>query len=746
MRIRLVVLVLLAACAPAAKSVSETLPATSDERHFASVKQLTFGGENAEAYFSHDGTQLSLQAHGEGAGGCDRIYRMLADGSAKPIQVSNGEGATTCAFFFPGDEEIIYASTQLGGAACPPKPDHSLGYVWPLYKAYEIFKRQKDGTTVQLTKSPGYDAEATVCKKDGTILFTSVRDGDLELYKMDRYGENVVRLTFTEGYDGGAFFSDDCTKIVWRASRPQLEGDKALADYRGLLAQGLVRPSKLELYVSNADGSEARQLTYLNAASFAPYFFPDAKRIIFSSNYGDPRGREFDIFAIDVDGTRLERVTTSKGFDGFPMFSADGKRLVFASNRATPEGKHDTNVFMAEWKDAQPSFAAQAADRIAADTRALAADGRAPGSKGFEAAAAVVVSRLTALSQEGRLQPPKRQRFTVKTEAGAVETENLYAYLPGTDAALALSPLVIGAHLDHLSAHSSSSLDPSSKTPHYGADDNASGSAALIEIARTLSSGAPLARGVYFVWFSGEELGVLGSAHFVKNAPANEKFFAMLNLDMVGRVRANALTVLGAESAKEWKALVEAECRAARVFCNASGDGYGPSDQTPFFAAGVPVLHFFSGAHSDYHKPSDTADKLNYAGVAKVSALVSAVASRVTAAGITLSYVTSTKPAAPRGQMKSSLGTIPDYGGPPPGVVGMPIQGVREGSAAQKAGITRGDVLTQLGPVVIKSVEDLMTALMTLEPNEELKASVLREGKTLVFPVTLQPAQPRVEK
>jgi Tol biopolymer transport system component len=316
------------------------------EVHLRDVVQLTRGqGENAEAYWSFSGDQLIFQSARDPFG-CDQIFRMPADGSAPAELVSTGKGRTTCAYFLEGDQRILYASTHLGGDACPPVPDRSQGYVWPLYDTYDIFTARPDGSDLQqLTDTPGYDAEATVCATDGSILFTSTRDGDIDLYRMDADGQKVKRLTDTRGYDGGAFFSRDCSKIVWRASRPEGE---ALEDYRRLLAEKLVRPSKLELWVANADGSDARQVTHLGAATFAPYFHPSGRRILFSSNYGDPRGREFDIWAIDIDGTRLERITHAPGFDGFPMFSPDGTQLVFASNRgAKAEG--ETNVFIADW-------------------------------------------------------------------------------------------------------------------------------------------------------------------------------------------------------------------------------------------------------------------------------------------------------------------------------------------------------------------------------------------------------------
>jgi Tol biopolymer transport system component len=265
----------------------------------------------------------------------------------KTTLVSTGVGRTTCAHFTADGKRIVFSSTHLESESCPPVPDFSQGYVWPLYDSFDIFSALPDGSElIQLTDTGSYDAEATVCGVDGSIVFTSTRDGDLDLYRMDADGGNVRRLTDDPGYDGGAFFSRDCSKIVWRASRPQA-GDE-LADYQRLLAQNMVRPSKLEIFVADANGENVVQVTELGAASFAPFFFPTADRVIFSTNHGSPSGREFDIWAIDTDGTDLERVTHAEGFDGFPIFSPDGQWLAFSSNRN--QGKPgETNVFVARW-------------------------------------------------------------------------------------------------------------------------------------------------------------------------------------------------------------------------------------------------------------------------------------------------------------------------------------------------------------------------------------------------------------
>ncbi|MGZ6143904.1 MAG: M28 family peptidase, partial [Myxococcales bacterium] len=814
-------LLLLTACA-----ASQPAAPRPDEPHLADLRRLTRGGQNAEAYWSFDGTKLSLQSRAKGEM-CDRIYTLdLASGAMD--QVSSGKGATTCSHFLPGGEELIYASTHLGGDACPPRPDMSQGYVWALYKDYDIFKRTASGL-VRLTDTPGYDAEGTVCARDGSIVFTSVRDGDLELYRMDRDGKNVKRLTDAPGYDGGAFFSADCSKIVWRASRPK---GAELEEYQRLLAQGLVKPGKLEIWVANADGTDGHQVTYLDAASFAPFFFPDGRRIIFSSNFGDPQGREFDLWAVNVDGTQLERITTAPGFDGFPMFSPDGKWLAFSSNRAFPPGAHETDVYVARWVDAPPAAGERPADRILRDVKWLAAperEGRGVGTKGLEAAGAYIEQRFREIGLEVSRQPfevpvsvsaqaavtidgapaapeafavpgysasatveapltlagygvveedfakakdrvvlvrrfvpddpkyasteaqrrfgdirhkawlakergakallvvdwpeakelpqearlpaaypeagdagipvvvvkravveqamgklaagkPVTARLQVTLTVGRAGAFNVVGRLRGNGALPGV--VVIGAHYDHLGLGGRFSLAPEKSEPHLGADDNASGVAGVLEVARSLAARRKeLRRDLLFVAFSGEEEGILGSTHFAREV---HDVAGMLNLDMVGRLRGNRLSVLGSESAAEWTGIASGICAAERVDCTLSGDGYGPSDQTPFYAAGVPVLFFFTGAHSDYHKPSDDPSRINAAGAAQVAHVVADVALAVDEREQKLTYRSVPAP-PPDGDVRSfgaSMGTIPDYSGPPNGQKGMLLSGVRTGGAA----------------------------------------------------------------
>ena len=317
------------------------------ERHLTNIRMLTDGGENAEAYLSFDERKLIYQST-VGNMKCDQIFTINLDGSEKKI-VSTGKGRTTCSYFLPGDQKIIYASTHLAGDDCPPPPDRSKGYAWKLYDSFDIFSANADGTEVkQLTSANGYDAEATVSPKEDKIVFTSTRDGDPELYVMDIDGSNQTRLTFEKGYDGGAFFSQDGSKIVFRASRPKTAEE--LADYEDLANNEMFRPTILEIYVMNLYGSDIRRVTNFGKASFAPFFHPDGKRIICSSNVNSQSGRDFDLYLINIDGTGLEQITFNDTFDGFPMFTKDGKQLVFCSNRFNiNEG--DTNVFIADWVD-----------------------------------------------------------------------------------------------------------------------------------------------------------------------------------------------------------------------------------------------------------------------------------------------------------------------------------------------------------------------------------------------------------
>jgi Tol biopolymer transport system component len=865
-----------------ANAMAQSPGVLHDERegHLADVRQMTFGGENAEAYWSPDGTELVFQrTHAPYA--CDQIFRMPVSDPAALSLVSTGTGRTTCGYFTADSERIIFSSTHAVNEACPATPDYSRGYVWPIYDTYQLYSANLDGSDLKaLTDTPFYDAEATVCAKDGSIIFTSTRDDDLELYRMDADGGNVKRLTDTPGYDGGAFYSPDCSKIVWRASRP---AGQALADYQALLAEGLIRPGELELYVANADGSEQRQVTYIGGANFAPFFFPDGERIIFSSNHHDPQGREFDLFAVNVDGSELEQITYTEGFDGFPMFSPDGQYLVFGSNR-NQGAPGDTDVYVARWIDGETAAVEGAVDRYLADVAWLTDDergGRGIGTEGiaeaadwleaqfesiglepagengsyrqrFDAVVDVEQGPTTALTLDGKPvsgddfitpgfssngsisapvvfagwgidsdehgindydgidaegkivlvrrftpkdgafededvqrrlgdirykafkarehgavgllvadlpidgeeeEPPfPTQRVDAQADAGipvAVikrahasqliaggkeaglttelveitrEAENIVGRI-GPEARLA-GAVMLGAHYDHLGLGGEGSLEPNANEPHNGADDNASGTAALLEAARLIVSRRDeLSRDVVFVAFTGEESGLLGSAELARKplpgmAPAG--LVAMLNMDMVGRLRNNRVTVLGGDSAEEWNDIVLPLCDELKIGCQLGGDGYGPSDQTPFYAEGVPVLHFFTGAHDDYHKPSDDVQFINAAGGARIANLVADVAFDLTSVdGIT--YKESEAP-APQGDVRgygASLGTIPDYTGAPDDRPGMVLAGVRAGGPADEAGLQKGDRVVELAGRRVRDIYDLMYVLREVKPGEE---------------------------
>jgi TolB protein len=314
------------------------------EVHLANIRQLTFGGENAEAYFSSDGRKIVFQST-RGAHPCDQEYVMNVDGSGLH-RVSDGRGRTTCGYFFDHDRKVLFSSTSAAGPDCPRPPDYSHGYVWAL-EDFDIYTTNVDGSDLhRLTRSPGYDAEAVVSPDGQSIVFTSIRHGDLDIYTMRIDGTHVRQLTHTLGYDGGPWWSHDGTKIVYRAFHPTTPADSA--EYRRLLSRNLVRPSDMELWIMNADGSDQHQITHLGGANFAPYFTPDDRRIIFASNYKNPTAPDFDLYLVNLDGSGLEAVTLYRGFDSFPMFSPDGTQLIWASNRFGT-APHETNIFIADW-------------------------------------------------------------------------------------------------------------------------------------------------------------------------------------------------------------------------------------------------------------------------------------------------------------------------------------------------------------------------------------------------------------
>lgn len=356
-------MLILLSCNPSGKEKekvsNETSPAIQadtlvkkQEKHLKNMVQLTFGGDNAEAYWSFADDQLIFQANNKEWGtSCDQIFHLpaiQAVGQQAPKMISTGKGRTTCSYFMPGDTTVLYASTHLAGEDCPEEPERTSGkYVWPIYSGYDIFVSDLEGNIIQqLTERDGYDAEATVSPQGDKIVFTSDRSGDLELWTMNIDGSNKKQITSGLGYDGGAFFSPDGKQLIFRASRPKTEEEKE--EYLSLLKKGLVQPTKMELFICDVDGSNLRQITELGKANWAPFFHPSGKKVIFSSNHKSERGFPFNLFMINTDGTNLEQITYDESFDSFPMFSYSGKHLVFSSNRNNG-GTRATNLFVAEW-------------------------------------------------------------------------------------------------------------------------------------------------------------------------------------------------------------------------------------------------------------------------------------------------------------------------------------------------------------------------------------------------------------
>ena len=325
------------------------------EKHFKNIRQLTFGGDNAEAYFSFDSKYLIFQRTNPAVGlPCDQMFigkiPTSLEEKFEPRLISNGKGRTTCGAFTKDGKHIIYASTFKGGDSCPPTPDrkkYGNKYIWPLYRSFDIYMSDLNGVIVkQLTHSDGYDAEATLSPDGKKMIYTSTKNGDIDLYIMDLKTGKDKQITNLLGYDGGAWFSPDGKKIIWRASRPNTEAD--IKEYKDFLSQDLVAPTNMEVYTANIDGSNIKKVTAFGQANWAPAFMPDSKRIIFASNHEYKRGFPFNLYLINEDGSGLEKISRDKGFDAFPMFSLDGKKIVFCSNRNNG-GTRDTNIFVADW-------------------------------------------------------------------------------------------------------------------------------------------------------------------------------------------------------------------------------------------------------------------------------------------------------------------------------------------------------------------------------------------------------------
>ncbi len=715
----------------------------AQESNLRNITKLTFGGDNAEAYFSPDGKKLTMQITNPTIGAhCDQIY-LLELGkkqyATKDLKlVSTGLGRTTCSFFMPDGKHIIYASTHKGNRNCPPKPEPRKDgkYLWPIYRDFDIFIADLNGKiTKQLTNAPGYDAEAVVSPDGKYIVFTSTRSGDLELWRMDIDGKNLKQLTFGLGYDGGAFFSHDSKKLVFRSSRPKTPEE--IKEYKDLLAQDLVAPTNMEIYTMNIDGTDLKQVTHLGKANWSPYFHPSDKKILFSSNHHSTRGYDFQIYSIDTDGTNLKQVTYESEFNAFPMFSPDGKKLVFSSNRQGDK-PHETNVFIADWVDFD---AAEFVNEkgLKKDITYLSSDllqGRLAGSEGEAKAADYIVATLKNLGLKTTVQDFEyKVKLNPHDEQSSklVKAKNVFGYLDNK----AGKTIIIGAHYDHLglNEHHHSTLANSDGLIHNGADDNASGVAAVLDVARMFAKNKLVEEANYvFVLFSGEEDGLMGSKKFAEDVKSKyPNVVAMINLDMVGRMNHDkALTVGGVGTSPLFADLVH-RMKPAGVNLAIDSSGVGPSDHTSFYLKDIPVLFLFTGTHTDYHKPSDDEDKINYNGVKLVVSYAYQLAKAIGKA----EQVPFTKTKVQQGRVapkyKVTLGIMPSYA---ESNDGMLIDGVQENRPAAKAGIQAGDVLIKIGKTPVKDIYGYMEALAKISVGETHPVTVRRNGKEIVLEVT----------
>ncbi len=723
-----------------------TIVAVAQESNLKNIKKLTFGGDNAEAYFSPDSKHLTLQVNNPAMGmHCDQIYMLdlqekeISTTSLKPI--SNGKGRTTCSYFMPDGKHILYASTHEGNETCPPPPKpHDGKYLWAVYPDFDIYIADLNGKIVKkLTNSPGYDAEAVVSPDGKKISFTSIRSGDLELYTMDIDGSHVKQITFGLGYDGGSFFSPDSKKLVFRSSRPKTEAE--ITDYKALLKDNVVAPTEMEIYTCNIDGSDLKQITHLGKANWAPYFLPSGKKIIFSSNHHSTHGYDFQLYMIDLNGENLKQITYQSEFNAFPMFSPDGKKLVFSSNRQQDKAR-ETNVFIADWVDTddaeyvQPTELKKHISYLASD----ALKGRLTGSKEEKIASDYLIKQLKALNLKPFEKDNYLQEFTYKLKLNPHDSlevsdntgHNVIAYLDNK----ASKTIVVGAHYDHLglNEHNNSTKANSKGEIHNGADDNASGVAGVLELARMFSQNKTVEKVNYvFALFSGEEDGLIGSkklAETIKTKYPN--VITMLNMDMIGRLNdKKEMTVGGVGSSPTFADLIEKD-KPAGFNITLDQSGIGPSDHTSFYLKEIPVLFFFTGTHTDYHKPSDDEDKINYYGVKNCTDYAFRVLSDISNQESVVFTKTKMNAEKTRAKYKVTLGVMPDYTDHGDG---LHIDGVTEGRPADLAGIKEGDIITKIGTCEVKEVYSYMECLGKINPGDELPVTFKRNGESKTITV-----------
>jgi Tol biopolymer transport system component len=726
-----------------------TIAGFSQETNLKNIQKLTFGGDNAEAYFSPDGTKLTMQVSNPKANiPCDQIY--LYDLNQKPYSLENlnlistGKGRTTCSYFMPDGKHIIYASTHASSAECPapPKP-HEGKYLWAVYAEFDIYIADLKGNIVkQLTNTPGYDAEAVVSPDGKKIAFTSTRSGDLELWTMDIDGTNLKQITFGLGYDGGSFFSHDSKKLVFRSSRPKTEAE--IDDYKYLLAENVVAPTEMEIYTCNVDGTDIKQITNLGKANWAPFFHPSDKKIIFSSNHHSTRGYDFQLYTIDIDGKNVKQITYESEFNAFPMFSPDGKKLVFSSNRQQGAAR-ETNVFIADWVDTDPAEIVNQ-DKLKSHISYLASDklgGRLAGSPNEKLAAEYLSTQLKSFKLKPYDGKSYIQKFDYKLKLNpkdslaitTIQAHNVVGFLDNK----ASKTIVIGAHYDHLglNEHNNSTKPNSKGEIHNGADDNASGVAGVLELARMLSTNKEIEKANYiFALFSGEEDGLQGSKFMTENI---KKLYpnvtTMINMDMIGKLNASKeLLIGGIGTSPEFKKIIEKN-KPAGFNVTLDESGVGPTDHTSFYLKDIAVLNFFTGTHTDYHKPSDDEDKINYTGVKNIVEYVFKSSHDI--AELDKIEFTKTKVNAgkTRPKYKVTMGIMPDYTEHPDG---LHVDGVTENRPAQKAGIQEGDVITKIGTNTIKDVYNYMDSLAKINPGDEVEVIFVRNGESKTVKVKFE--------
>lgn len=718
----------------------------AQEKNLKNIRKLTFGGDNAEAYFSPDSKSLTLQVTNHDLGvECDQIFSLdLTQNTveSKSLKlISTGKGRTTCSYFMPDGKHILYASTHASHHACPAPPKPKDGkYLWAIYPEFDIYMADTKGNIVkQLTNSPGYDAEAVVSPDGKKIAFTSIRSGDLEIYTMDIDGSNLKQITHGLGYDGGCFFSHDSKKLVFRSSRPKTEA--AIKEYKDLLAENLVAPTEMEIYTCNIDGTDLKQITHLGKANWAPFFHPSDQKIIFSSNHHATRGYDFQLYMINTDGTGLRQITWESEFNAFPMFSPDGKKLVFSSNRQQGKAR-ETNVFIADWIETDEAENVNT-KQLKKHISYLASDklqGRLAGSKGEKLAANYIENEFKKLGLKP-YQKNYQQPFTYKVALNPHDTILKSAPINGTNVIGYLDnnakhTIVIGAHYDHLglNEHHHSTKMNSEGEIHNGADDNASGVAGVLELARILSQNATKEKvNFLFALFSGEEDGLIGSKHMAETLKQNfPNVSAMINMDMIGRLDdKKSLVIGGTGTCPSFPEIIEKN-KPAGFNITQELSGIGPSDHTSFYLKDIPVLFFFTGTHQDYHKPSDDEEKINYEGV---STIISFVLRTVNAIA-DLDQVEFTKTKVEAGKKapkyKVTLGIMPDYTDHGDG---LHVDGVTENRPAQLAGIQAGDIITKIGECTIKEVYQYMECLAKLNAGDEKEVTLIRGGQMMTVKV-----------